>query len=323
MFQVRRLPNAGTAVLTATLVVVMLALPALLNSYYLTLAVSAGLWAYLSLCWNLSGGYAGLFSFGHTAFFAAGAYTSTLLYTELAVSPWLGMFAGAGMNMDLTVSLAASSSNAMSMSGTAAGPLWSTGQFALTLTMWWVMMVAMMLPSAAPTILLYGKATSNAAIRPQTESFLAGYILIWGGFSLLATALQSLLVQFELLARMAMASKSWMLSSAILILAGLYQLSPLKQTCLRHCRSPAHFISRHFRPGNVGALRMGILHGAYCVGCCWLLMALLFVGGAMNLAWIAFLTLLVAMEKLLPFGAHIGRVAGAGLIAWGLVILVG
>jgi len=182
-----------------------------------------------------------------------------------------------------------------------------------------------MLPSAAPTILLYGKAASNAAIpvRPRTESFLAGYILIWGGFSLLATALQSLLVQFDLLARMAMASKSWMLSSAILILAGLYQLSPLKQTCLRHCRSPAHFISRHFRPGNVGALRMGILHGAYCVGCCWLLMALLFVGGAMNLAWIAFLTLLVAMEKLLPFGAHIGRVAGAGLIAWGLVILVG
>jgi branched-chain amino acid transport system permease protein len=106
MFQVSRLPNAGRAVLTVTLVVVVLALPTVLNSYYLTLAVSAGLWAYLSVCWNLSGGYAGLFSFGHTAFFAAGAYTSTLLYTELAVSPWLGMFAGAGMGALLALIIA-------------------------------------------------------------------------------------------------------------------------------------------------------------------------------------------------------------------------
>lgn len=238
---------------------------------------------------------------------------------------WAWMFAGAGMTMPHTVSLAPPPADGMSMSGMdmTMAPQWTSEQFALTFAMWWVMMVAMMLPSAAPTILLYGKAATNSAnpVRPETESFLAGYLLIWGIFSLLATLLQSLLSQFTLLAQTGMASSSGILSSAILIGAGLYQLSPVKQACLRHCRGPAHFISRHFRPGKAGALRMGLLHGAYCVGCCWLLMALLLVGGIMNLAWIALLTLLVAMEKLLPFGSRIGRIAGVGLIAWGAIIL--
>lgn len=238
---------------------------------------------------------------------------------------WAWMFAGAGMTMAPAGSLTPNSAKEMAISGTdmTMAPALSSGQFVLTFAMWWVMMVAMMLPSAAPTILLYGQAASNSAnpVRPETESFLAGYLLIWGMFSLLAALLQLLLSQFTLLAHPRMASGSGLLSSAILIGAGLYQLSPLKQACLRHCRGPAHFISRHFRPGRAGALRMGLLHGAYCVGCCWLLMSLLFVGGVMNLAWIALLTLLVAMEKLLRFGPQIGRIGGVGLIAWGLIIL--
>ena len=107
----------------------------------------------------------------------------------------------------------------------------------------------------------------------------------------------------------------------MLIAAGLYQLSPLKSACLRQCRSPAEFLTRHWRPGVGGAVRLGILHGAYCVGCCWMLMALLFVGGVMNFAWIAALTLIVGIEKLVPRGDLIGRAAGVALIAWGIVTL--
>jgi predicted metal-binding membrane protein len=102
----------------------------------------------------------------------------------------------------------------------------------------------------------------------------------------------------------------------------LYQLSPFKSACLRQCRSPAQFLSRHWRPGVAGALRLGVLHGGYCLGCCWMLMALLFVGGVMNFAWIAVLTVIVGIEKLVPRGDWIGRAAGAALIAWGLARLV-
>ena len=118
------------------------------------------------------------------------------------------------------------------------------------------------------------------------------------------------------------ASGHW-LAAALLIAAGLYQLSPLKEACLRHCRNPAQFLSRHYRPGPTGAFRLGVYHGAYCVGCCWLLMALLFVGGVMNLAWIALLTLLVAAEKLLPGGRWIALVTGAAFIAWGVLLALG
>ena len=110
--------------------------------------------------------------------------------------------------------------------------------------------------------------------------------------------------------------------SAVLITAGLYQLSPIKSACLRQCRAPAQFISRHWRAGTLGAARLGILHGAYCVGCCWVLMALLFVGGIMNFAWIAALTLMVAIEKLVPRGEWLGRAAGLALILWGAIRLL-
>ena len=201
---------------------------------------------------------------------------------------------------------------------------WSTGRLALTVSMWWVMMVAMMLPSAAPTILLYARAAvqGQAEVRPATESFLVGYLAIWGAFSLFATILQLLLDRGGLLVPMLMASQSRRLSVAILFSAGIYQLSPLKDVCLRQCRNPAQFLSRHYQPGKVGALRMGLLHGAYCVGCCWLLMALLFLGGVMNLAWIALLTLMVAAEKLLPYGRFVARATGLACIAWGTAILL-
>jgi predicted metal-binding membrane protein len=184
--------------------------------------------------------------------------------------------------------------------------------------MWWLMMVAMMLPSAAPTILLYGRVRhvrgGDADIAP-TWLFLAAYLLVWLLFSIGAASLQ------QLLTGPSMALDDRRIASGLLFAVGLYQLSPLKGACLRACRSPAQFISRHWRPGAAGALRLGVLHGTYCLGCCWLLMALLFVGGVMNFAWIAGLTLIVGIEKLAPRGDLIGRVAGVGLMVWGVVRL--
>lgn len=201
---------------------------------------------------------------------------------------------------------------------------WTAAQFALTLAMWWVMMVAMMLPSAAPMILLYARAVTHrgTVVRPATESFLAGYLLIWGLFSLLATTAQWRLSLAAMMEPMAMASSSRWLSAGVLIGAGLYQLSPWKDACLRQCRNPAQFLSRQYRPGRAGALRMGMIHGAWCVGCCWMLMALLFVGGIMNLAWIALLTLLVALEKLLPWGRLVAVAAGLGCVLGGVMLVV-
>lgn len=242
----------------------------------------------------------------------------------LTLLAWLWLLAGAGMGMDPLVSLAPpttsqSGMDGMEMSGTPMQlAIWSAPRLALTFSMWWVMMVAMMLPSAAPMILLYGRA----AVQPDPNGFLAGYLVAWGGFSLLATLMQLLLQGGGFLAPMVMASASRWFTAAILIAAGIYQFSPLKDVCLRHCRSPARFLSEHYREGRLGALRMGLAHGTYCVGCCWLLMALLFAGGVMNLAWIALLTLMVAAEKLLPFGRHVARAVGLGCITWGVLVLV-
>jgi predicted metal-binding membrane protein len=180
--------------------------------------------------------------------------------------------------------------------------------------MWWLMMLAMMLPSAAPAILLYARVRQTrgddaAIVQPWV--FLAGYLLVWLLFSIAAAVVQALVT------RTWIALPSGAAQSAILIAAGIYQLSPLKSACLSRCRSPGQFISRHWRPGWDGAMRLGILHGAYCVGCCWMLMALLFVGGVMNFAWVVGLTVLVASEKLLPIGKWLQRVSGIALIIWG------
>jgi len=186
--------------------------------------------------------------------------------------------------------------------------------------MWWVMMAAMMLPSATPAILLYARVREmrnrDSAIA-QSWVFMTGYLAVWLLFSLVAASAQWLLIGPS----MALASR-WP-AAILLLLAGLYQLSPLKAECVRECRSPAQFISRHWRSGWQGAVRLGLLHGAYCVGCCWMLMTLLFVGGVMNLLWIVGLTAIVAVEKLAPRGELFGRAIGVAMIAWSLAKFAG
>jgi predicted metal-binding membrane protein len=201
-----------------------------------------------------------------------------------------------------------------------AGAAAMTPSFSLTAAMWGAMMVAMMTPSAAPAVLLYANAQrlAHPDSRPPTAAFVAGYLLCWLAFALIAAALQLALERASALSSMTMAVYGRRAGALVMIAVGLYQLSPLKDACLGRCRSPAQFLSRHYRPGAAGALRLGLLHGAFCVGCCWMLMALLFVGGVMNLLWIAGLTLLVAAEKLLPRGQIIAQVAGVALIGWGL-----
>jgi len=201
-----------------------------------------------------------------------------------------------------------------------AGMAGMTADFFVLAGMWTAMMVAMMMPSVAPTVLLYARAEQlkDFAARPPTVAFVGGYLLVWVAFALVAATLQLTLQHAAIASPMTMALTSRRAASAIMVAIGLYQLLPIKDACLGRCRSPAQFLSRHYRPGPRGALRLGALHGAYCVACCWLLMALLFVGGVMNLLWIAGLTLLVAAEKLLPRGQVIAHVAGVVLIGWGI-----
>ncbi len=227
----------------------------------------------------------------------------------LTLLAWAWLLTGAGM-----------SSMTMPMEGMPA-MAWDTEQWLIVITMWWVMMIAMMLPSAAPVILLYGRVERQRG-EPPTAAFLAGYLGCWFGFALFATVLQHFLEQAELLSPMAMTSLSPWLSGGLLIATGFYQWSPIKNACLTNCRTPTDFLTRHYRPGTAGAARLGLIHGAYCVGCCWLLMTLLFIGGVMNLAWIAALTLLVAAEKLLRGEKWIARISGAALIVWGVIWVV-
>jgi len=182
------------------------------------------------------------------------------------------------------------------------------------IAMWWLMMLAMMLPSATPAILLYARVrqtrAGDASIA-QTWVFLVGYLAVWLLFSIVAASVQSLVTDSS------MALRSRAAQGAVLVAVGLYQLSPLKSACVSQCRSPGQFISRHWRPGWEGAFRLGVIHGAYCVGCCWMLMGLLFVGGVMNLLWVVGLTILVAAEKLLPGGSLLAKVSGIAFILWG------
>jgi len=192
----------------------------------------------------------------------------------------------------------------------------------LTALMWFVMMAAMMLPSAAPAILLYGRvaARHRGAVAPSWQ-FLAGYLLAWGGFSLVATAAQLAATRSGMLDPMSLRASA-AVSAALWIAAGIYQLTPLKRACLAQCRAPAPFFARHWRPGRAAALRLGLAHGLFCIGCCGALMALLFVGGAMNLAWAAALAAVVAVEKIVPHGDRIGRALGLAMIGWGAFVLI-
>lgn len=210
----------------------------------------------------------------------------------------------------------------------AAAP-WDWSYWIVMALMWWVMMIAMMVPSAAPTVLLYAGVYRHAQAKGQightiipTAAFVSGYLFAWLAFSVVATCLQWLLEQAGLVDAMMMWSTNSVLSGSFLTAAGIYQLSPLKSVCLKHCRSPADFISRHWRANRSGAARMGLQHGLYCIGCCWFLMALLFVGGIMNLVWIAGLAIFVLLEKIAPFGHVFGRVSGLLMIAAGIYLLV-
>lgn len=210
---------------------------------------------------------------------------------------WLDLLAGAGMSM--------------------------APRFAVVAAMWWVMMVAMMLPSAAPAILLYARVRrhrGDPAIASATL-FLAGYLLAWSGFALVAAAAEAALGRAGWIDGMALRLAAPRAGAFLLLAAGAYQLTGWKNACLAQCRSPAAFLARHWRPGAAGAVRLGLLHGAACVGCCWLLMILLFVGGVMNLAVVAALAALVAAEKLAPAGPALGRYAGAALLLGGLALL--
>ncbi len=202
---------------------------------------------------------------------------------------------------------------------------WTPTYFALMLVMWWLMMAAMMLPSAAPTILLFA-ALSRKSVEcgnPAVSAgiFAAAYVIVWGGFGLLATFAQLQLDGLALLSP-TMKSASVPLGAALLIAAGVYQMTPLKYACLRHCRTPINFFARRWRRGAKGALLMGLEHGGFCLGCCWVMMGLLFYAGVMNLLWVAGLALYVLLEKLAPAGQGISRFAGVVLILWGVAVLV-
>jgi predicted metal-binding membrane protein len=199
---------------------------------------------------------------------------------------------------------------------------WQPIEFTFMFVMWVVMMIGMMTPSAAPMVLLYARVGRLAVMqgKPFANSnwFFGGYLLAWVAFAVVATLAQWAVQRASLLTPM-MESASAIFGSALLITAGLYQWTPLKDACLRQCQAPLLFIQRHggFRRDAIGSLGLGIRHGAYCVGCCWALMALLFVGGVMNLLWIAALTIFVLLEKVIPAGRVIARVAGGVLVAGG------
>jgi predicted metal-binding membrane protein len=201
---------------------------------------------------------------------------------------------------------------------------WGAAEVFLTWVMWAVMMVAMMTPSAAPMILTF--ATINRQRRAQqgpfvpTAVFVLGYLLVWGGFSVVATLAQWGLNTAALLSPMIVMT-SPIGGGLLLMAAGIFQWTPLKSTCLTQCRSPLGFIMTEWREGVWGALVMGLRHGSYCVGCCWVLMALLFVAGVMNLLWVAAIAVFILVEKVLPRGELVGRVAGGVLLLAGLVLL--
>lgn len=204
-------------------------------------------------------------------------------------------------------------------------PLAMEPDFALTFVMWAVMMVGMMLPGAAPTVLMYASAArqqrKGAAVLPAVWIFTSGYLAAWTLFSVAAAALQIILEQALLLTSM-MVSANRALSASVLIAAGVYQVLPLKDACLGKCRNPLVLLTMRWRPGATGAFRMGLEHGLYCVGCCWLLMFVLFAAGVMNLLWVALIAMFVLAEKLLPWPRYTSCAASVALITAGLVVVL-
>ena len=248
---------------------------------------------------------------------------ATLTYTVL----------GVGMNMSaiqMTPGLGQSQMsmpNMSAMKNMAATPaVWSFNYSVLMFFMWWTMMIAMMLPSASPMILLYTaliRRTKKAkSIIRQVTSFICGYLLAWAAFSLFAAALQSQLELRDWMSPMMMEATNIYLAAGILIAAGVYQLTPLKTVCLEKCRQPASFLANYKNTWVNSPLRIGLVHGFYCVGCCWFLMGLLFFGGIMNLYWIVGLIIFVAIEKLHEKGVIFGKILGGGAIFLAIAFLI-
>ena len=214
----------------------------------------------------------------------------------------------------------------MEMGQGLAGPMtekWVPADFLAMFVMWAVMMVAMMVPTAAPMVLAFAsmirRQAHNGGASGRTAIFVTGYIVIWSGFAFGATLIQWGLHEATLLSPM-MATTNTLLGSTLLVGAGAYQLSPLKLTCLNKCRTPIGFLMNEWREGPRGALTMGFVHGTYCLGCCWMLMTLLFVLGVMNLLWIAALSVFVLLEKVTPGGRWLSRASGVLLVAWGVAL---
>lgn len=203
---------------------------------------------------------------------------------------------------------------------------WGMTDLTLLFLMWTVMMAAMMIPSVSQVVLLYARTMrmrghEGGVVKPAGV-FVLGYLASWTGFSLIAALAQWGLHEAALLSPM-MVSTSHLLGGAILIAAGVFQLTPLKHACLSHCRSPLGFLVTEWREGTRGAFVMGLRHGTYCVGCCWLLMAVLFVTGVMSLLWVAIISAFVLIEKLAPSGQWVARTAGVLLAGYGLWMAIG
>jgi predicted metal-binding membrane protein len=252
--------------------------------------------------------------------FAALAILTALAWMDLA---WLADDMGMG-GMDMSGFRMIPAAQGLMMPASAP---WQPIEFAYVFAMWIVMMIGMMTPSAAPMILIYARVGRQAEMSGQPFAasawFATGYLVAWTGFSLAATFAQWALQRAALLNPM-MESASNVLGAVVLIAAGVYQWTPLKEVCLSYCQAPLTFIMRHggFRREATGALALGFRHGLYCIGCCWALMLLLFVGGVMNLLWIAALAVLVLMENVVPFGKSVSRVAGLAFIAMGAWLLL-
>ena len=237
---------------------------------------------------------------------------------------WTYLLSGAGMGMsafEMTQMTMGNSGMAMMTPA-----VWDFGYAVLMFFMWWVMMTAMMLPSATPMVLLFAAMNRKQKVAGNpyvpTSLFASAYLIAWAGFSLAAVALQWGLESVALLSPL-LASANVVFGGVVLLAAGVYQMTPLKQACLRHCRSPLQFILTRWHSGADGAFWMGLEHGTYCVGCCWFLMGLLFFGGAMNLYWITGIAVFVLLEKSVPRGHWLSYVTGTALIAGGGIVLAG
>ncbi len=251
-----------------------------------------------------------------------GILEATLRRDRLVVTT--GLLALAGLAWAYLANLAAPMAAHPGMAMPPAGP-WTIGEMAGLAIMWIVMMIAMMIPSVAPVILLFGSVSrrrrAQGVLAAPVSVFTLGYLLAWTGYAVLAALVQSALHAAALLSP-SMASASPLLGGGLLVLAGLYQWLPVKGACLSHCRSPIGFFSSEWREGVSGALLMGFRHGSFCVGCCWALMTLLFVAGVMNLVWVVAIAGFVLIEKVVPNGARLGRITGILLAGWGLWMLV-